>query len=79
MVRGAFVVLESLPLTANGSWIGVHCRHPTRTHMRAGVRSPQGELDIALAGLQELLRVAAGGPAGNFELGGHSLLAVQVW
>ena len=81
MVPSAFVVLESLPLTANGKLDRRALPAPDQdSYARQEYEAPQGELEIALAGIwQELLRVERVGRQDNFfELGGHSLLAVQV-
>jgi len=72
---------KSLPLTANGKLDRRALPAPDQdSYARQEYEAPQGELEIALAGIwQELLRVERVGRQDNFfELGGHSLLAVQV-
>ncbi|HEU5138276.1 MAG TPA: amino acid adenylation domain-containing protein [Steroidobacteraceae bacterium] len=81
MVPGAYMVLESLPMTANGK---VDRRAlPAPEHHSMPMReyeAPQGELEEALAGIwRELLHVQQVGRQDNFfELGGHSLLVMQL-
>jgi amino acid adenylation domain-containing protein/thioester reductase-like protein len=81
MVPSAFVMLESLPLTANGKLDRRALPAPRRqTHVSGRYEAPQGELEEILAGIwQALLRVERVGRHDNFfELGGHSLLIVQM-
>jgi len=81
MVPGAYVVLDSLPLTSNGK---VDRKALPAPELEAyGVKEyepPQGEIEEILAGIwQELLQVERVGRQDNFfELGGHSLLIVQM-
>jgi amino acid adenylation domain-containing protein len=81
MVPTAFVVLESLPLTANGK---VDRRALPAPDLSAlGTReyeAPQGEIETALAEIWcQLLQVERVGRRDHFfELGGHSLLIVQM-
>ena len=81
MVPSAFVVLESLPLTPNGKVDRRALPAPDQeSYARREYEAPQGELEVALAGIwQELLGVERVGRQDNFfELGGHSLLVVQL-
>jgi thioesterase domain-containing protein/aryl carrier-like protein len=79
-VPSAFVLLESLPLTANGKLDRKALPAPAgESFGQRGYEAPQGELESTLAQLwQELLRLERVGRHDNFfELGGHSLLAVE--
>jgi amino acid adenylation domain-containing protein len=81
MVPSAFVVLKSLPLTANGKLDRRALPAPEQgAYVSRQYEAPQGEVEEILAGIwQELLRVPRVGRQDNFfELGGHSLLATQV-
>jgi amino acid adenylation domain-containing protein/FkbH-like protein/thioester reductase-like protein len=81
MVPGTFVILETMPLTANGK---VDRRRLPAPEGAAVVRQPyevpQEGVEETLAGIwQQLLRVEHVGRHDNFfELGGHSLLVVQM-
>ncbi|WP_183085170.1 non-ribosomal peptide synthetase, partial [Trinickia fusca] len=83
MLPAAFVVLDAMPLTANGKLDRRALPEPddqafaqAHTHYEA----PQGEIETALASLWcELLTLDRVGRHDNFfSLGGHSLLAVQL-
>ena len=81
MVPSALVVLEKLPLTANGKMdrkSAAGCRSPEAPDAEYG--PPEGETEELLAEIwQVLLRVKRVGREDNFfELGGHSLLATQL-
>ena len=81
MVPSAYVVLDSLPLTANGKLDRGALPAPEMEMLsRVEYEAPQGEVEEAVAALwQELLHVPRVGRQDNFfELGGHSLLAVQL-
>jgi acyl carrier protein len=81
MVPAAYVVLESLPLTANGKLDRQALPAPEGdAYARKQYEAPQGEIEQTLASVwQALLAVERVGRHDNFfELGGHSLLAVQV-
>ena len=81
MVPSAFVVLESLPLTANGKLDRRALPAPEQgAYVSREYEAPQGEVEEILAGIwQGLLRVERVGRQDNFfELGGHSLLIVQM-
>ena len=81
MVPSAFVMLESLPLSASGKLDRRALPAPERRAYGSGdYEAPQGEIEEILAGIwQALLRVERVGRRDNFfELGGHSLLIVQM-
>ncbi|NRO95024.1 amino acid adenylation domain-containing protein [Paraburkholderia sp. NMBU_R16] len=81
MLPAAFVVLEKMPLTANGKVDRRALPAPTEdAYGLERYEPPQGEIEIALARLwAELLDVTRVGRHDNFfSLGGHSLLAVQL-
>jgi amino acid adenylation domain-containing protein len=81
MLPSAFVLLESLPLNANGKVDRKQLPAPDGATLSAReYEAPQGETEIALAGLwQELLHVQRVGRRDHFfELGGHSLLVVTM-
>ncbi|MFM9432981.1 amino acid adenylation domain-containing protein [Janthinobacterium sp. CG_23.3] len=79
MVPSAIVVLESLPLNANGKVDRKALPEPDFTPGQA-YEAPRGALELALAALwSELLGVPRVGRNDNFfELGGHSLLALRL-
>jgi len=79
MVPGVVVMLEALPLNANGKVDRKALPKPdlaSNTHYEP----PQGEVEKALAGIwSEVIGVERVGRHDNFfELGGHSLLALKV-
>jgi len=81
MVPSAYVVLESLPLTANGKLDRRALPAPDASaYITRGYEAPQGEVEEILAGIwQGLLKAERVGRRDNFfELGGHSLLIVQM-
>src|SRR5262249_13809473 len=81
MVPSAVMILEGLPLSANGK---LGRRALPTPHIAAYVtreyEAPHGEIELILARIwQELLRVERVGRQDNFfELGGHSLLIVRM-
>ncbi|WP_418515014.1 amino acid adenylation domain-containing protein [Delftia sp. PS-11] len=77
MVPSAIVVLEALPLTANGKVDRKALPEPEMVSAQQ-YEAPQGELEETLAGIwAEVLGVQRVGRQDNFfELGGHSLLAL---
>ena len=79
MVPSAIVVLDALPLTANGKVDRKALPEP-ETAGAQEYEAPQGELEEALARIwAEVLGVErVGRHDGFFELGGHSLLLVQM-
>ena len=81
MLPSAFVMLENLPLTANGKLDRRALPAPERgAYGGRGYEAPQGEIEEILAGIwQSLLKIDRVGRRDNFfELGGHSLLIVQM-
>lgn len=81
MLPSAFLVLERLPLTANGKLDRRALPAPERdAHAASQYAAPRGDVEVLLANIwQEVLRVEQVGRNDNFfELGGHSLLIVQM-
>ncbi|MGP0173587.1 amino acid adenylation domain-containing protein [Pseudomonas sp. NCHU5208] len=81
MVPSAYVVLEQLPLTANGKLDRRALPAPGAESLASQAYvAPQGETEQAIAQIwQALLGVEqVGRDDGFLELGGHSLLAVQL-
>ena len=82
MVPSAFVVLETLPLTANGKVDRRALPAPdaSRVNLTGADVAPRSPLEVTLARLwSELLGVNRVGIHDNFfALGGHSLLATQL-
>ncbi len=82
MVPAAFVVLESLPLTANGKVDRRALPAPGNDLLasRSQTQAPRDEVERRLVAIwEELLGLAPIGIADSFfELGGHSLLAVRL-
>ncbi|PHM72994.1 non-ribosomal peptide synthetase [Xenorhabdus sp. KJ12.1] len=81
MLPGAFVTLETFPLTPNGKLDRKAFPAPDSTAMvTQNYVAPVGETEIVLAQIwQELLGLERVGRYDHFfELGGHSLLAVQL-
>jgi amino acid adenylation domain-containing protein len=81
MVPSAFVLLERLPLTANGKVDRGALPAPDREqHAAAAFVAPRSDLERHLAAIwREVLAIDAVGIQDNFfDLGGHSLLATQV-
>jgi amino acid adenylation domain-containing protein/non-ribosomal peptide synthase protein (TIGR01720 family) len=81
MVPSAFVVLDSLPLTANGKVDHRALVVPTGAGVAAGEpEPPRGEVEAALARIwQEVLGVEPVGRSQSFfGLGGDSILSMQV-
>jgi len=81
MLPAEFMVLDRLPLTANGKVDRkrLETLAPPRSPRRSGAR-PQTETEVALAAMwRRLLQAGEVGVDDNFfELGGHSLLAVRL-
>ncbi|MEE4461420.1 amino acid adenylation domain-containing protein, partial [Azotobacter chroococcum] len=79
MVPSALVVLEALPLNANGKVDRKALPAPEQAGERA-CEPPQGEAEEALAAIwAEVLGIERVGRHDNFfELGGHSLLAIRI-
>jgi amino acid adenylation domain-containing protein/thioester reductase-like protein len=81
MMPSAFVVLERLPLTANGKLDRRALPVPElASYVRRRYEAPQGGVEETLAGIwRGLLRLEQVGRDDNFfELGGHSLLVLRV-
>ena len=81
MLPAAFVVLDSLPLTASGKLDRRALPAPAGNGLgRREYEPPQGEIEAALGSIwQEVLQVERVGRHDNFfGLGGQSLLAVRV-
>lgn len=81
MVPSAFVLLESLPLTANGKVDRKALPQPTlESHVGTHYEAPQGKFECALAEIwRELLGVERVGREDSFfDLGGHSLLVLRL-
>jgi amino acid adenylation domain-containing protein len=82
MVPSEVVILERLPLTANGKVDRRALPAPELSARRDGapVPAPRNAIELQLAGIwEELLEVSPIGVTDNFlELGGHSLLAVRL-
>ena len=81
MVPGAFVLLDSFPLTPSGKLDRRALPDPEHgAYVSREYEAPQGELEEILAGIwQHLLKVDRVGRLDNFfELGGHSLLALKL-
>ncbi|TMN33235.1 non-ribosomal peptide synthetase, partial [Pseudoalteromonas piscicida] len=80
MVPAAFVVLDALPLSANGKVNRHALPEPDMEALRAEYIAPQTETEIRLSEIwQQLLGIASVGLGDNFfDLGGHSLLAIKL-
>ncbi|MGO1000206.1 amino acid adenylation domain-containing protein [Lysobacter sp. CA196] len=81
MVPAAFVVLDALPLTANGKLDRKALPAPDADAVAHGeYAAPQGEAETALAAIwSELLQAGRVGRHDNFfDLGGHSLLITRL-
>ena len=81
MIPGAFVVLQQMPLTANGKLAHDRLPEPDSTAFAlAGFEAPEGELEnlIADSWMDVLGRRGVGRHDNFFHLGGHSLLLFRV-
>jgi amino acid adenylation domain-containing protein len=83
MIPSAFVLLDTLPLTANGKVERRALPAPelSRQELEASFVAPRNQVEHQLAQIwQEVLGVQPIGVRDNFfELGGHSLLAVRLF
>ena len=81
MRPAAFVVLDALPLTANGKINGKALPAPdAQAYATSVYEAPVGEIETTLSAIwAQVLHLEKVGRHDNFfELGGHSLLAMQV-
>ncbi len=80
MLPTYFVLLDALPLTANGKLDRKALPAPDASQLQSQYVAPEGEREQQLAAIwAEVLKVEQVGRTDNFfELGGHSLLATQV-
>ncbi len=82
MIPSAFVVLESLPVTANGKVdrLALPAPEPIKLELAGGYIAPQTAVEQVLVKIwAEVLGIKRAGISDNFfELGGHSLLATQL-
>ena len=80
MTPAHFVVLDQLPLTANGKVDRKALPAPDGSSAEAGYEQPRGGVEEVLAGIwSEVLRVERVGVHDNFfELGGDSILSIKV-
>jgi acyl carrier protein len=82
MVPSIFVMLDELPLTANGKIDRKALPAPelTRPDLQAGYVPPSSNLEQRIAAIwQQILNIEKAGVHDNFfDLGGHSLLMAQV-
>ncbi len=82
MIPSAFVVLESLPVTANGKVdrLALPAPEPIKLEWAGGYIAPQTAVEQVLVKIwAEVLGIKRAGIRDNFfELGGHSLLATQL-
>lgn len=83
MVPSAYVVLEQLPLTANGKVDKRALPQPERISntMRAQYVAPRNNLEQIISGIwSDLLNMERVGVKDNFfEIGGHSLIGIQLF
>src|SRR6185503_4736304 len=80
MVPSAIVVLEKMPLSANGKVDRKALPDPEEMREEGGEEEARSEVEELMAGIwEEVLKVERVGVGANFfEMGGHSLLATQV-
>ncbi|MDO9002591.1 MAG: amino acid adenylation domain-containing protein, partial [Aquabacterium sp.] len=80
MVPTFWLLLEKLPLNANGKLDRKALSAPDASQSRGTYEAPRGEVEETIAGIwSEILRVDRVGRLDNFfELGGHSLMAIQL-
>ncbi|MFC5743625.1 non-ribosomal peptide synthetase [Dyella tabacisoli] len=80
MIPATFVMLDALPLTANGKLDRARLSAPEARPDVATYRAPQTPVEEALAGIwAQVLKIDRVGMEDNFfQLGGHSLLATRV-
>ncbi len=80
MIPGAFVLLDSLPLTPSGKVDRKALPVPERDGGAPGYQAPRTPLETTIADIwAEVLNLPRVGIHDNFfDLGGHSLLAMQL-
>ncbi|MGH6649419.1 amino acid adenylation domain-containing protein, partial [Aquabacterium sp.] len=80
MVPTFWLLLEKLPLNANGKLDRKALPAPDAAQSRGTYEAPRGEVEEAIAGIwSDILRIDRVGRLDNFfELGGHSLMAIQL-
>ena len=80
MLPGFWLMLDQLPLTANGKLDRKALPAPDASQAQASYVAPQGELEEQIAAIwQDVLKLPRVGATDNFfELGGDSIISIQV-
>jgi len=80
MVPSAYVLLDALPLTANGKMDRKSLPMPDRSHALETYSAPRNETEQVLVDIwSDILELECVGINDNFfEIGGHSLLAIKI-